>query len=233
MNRVFATLQCTNDAGKARFRDGAALKCASRNEATAHRREDNRVKQLQVFGIEGTVYKNRSGRIQRQRTLPETRTSHLLGSCLDVNRRLIRCFPAKLFGSSADFIEPLLASAAALATDVMCSLVAKRPQRIENVASPRRWLFIGIHSERNPIAKERRRFSLTKDHREQPLIVVAPGASKRGAPFRFLPGSASATGTYENEKPDRTPDSAIQLVSPALSWSQILKIDPGFDSLAL
>jgi hypothetical protein len=150
-----------------------------------------------------------------------------------VNRRLIRCFPAKLFGSSADFVEPLLASAAALATGVTCSLVAKRPQRIENVASPRHRLFIGIHPERNPIAEERWRFSLTEDHREQTLIVVAPGTSECGAPFRFLPGSASATGTYENEKPDRTPYSAIQLVSPALSWSQILKIDPGLDSLVL
>jgi hypothetical protein len=115
----------------------------------------------------------------------------------------------------------------------MCGLVTKRPQSIENVASLRRRLFIGIHRKRNPVAKERRRFSLTEDDREQTLIVVAPGASKCGAPFRFLPGSASATGTYQNEKPDRTPDSAIQLVSPALSWSQTLKIDPCFDSLVL
>jgi hypothetical protein len=85
----------------------------------------------------------------------------------------------------------------------------------------------------NPIAKERRRFSFAKHDGEQMFVAIRPRTSECGTPFGLLPGSGTVARTHENKKPARGVYGAIQLLFPPLSGSQILIIDPRFDSLAL
>lgn len=122
VNRVLAAEQGSEDSGKPRLRDRAAIEGTSGHESAANRWEHNGVKERCVFRIKRAIDENGLRGIERQIILTEARTSHLFGSQV---RRLGRLGFAKLLGGLPDFLEPIQAFLPILRRHTMHGLVTE------------------------------------------------------------------------------------------------------------
>ncbi len=124
MNGIPAAGQGTYDAIQTRLGNSAALKSAPRYKTATHGSEDNRVKQGRIVFVERAIDEYRLGRIERQRSLPEVGTWHLLWAHVGFNRRIIRLTLAQAFGSLSYLIKPVLPFTAILVGGVRRGLIS-------------------------------------------------------------------------------------------------------------